>query len=153
MARESIEERRARLTPGAYWIRTQREQRGWTGRELARRLDIAQDRISAYERAQDEPPAEFARALAAVFGLTELEVWKGLQKPLPRGLNIEAMSGPEIVAYVQRMHPGEIEKLLSEVGRDPEVTPPPPGRKAPRRSERPKDVTHRDEPGQSASHG
>lgn len=95
MARESIEERRARLMPGASWIRAERERRGWSGRELARRMDIAQDRVSAYERAQDEPPASFARRLAEVYDIDEVEVWRCLRLPLPQPFR----SDEELIAY------------------------------------------------------
>ena len=105
MARESIEERRARLLPGAQWLREERERRGWTGLELARRLDIHQTRLSAYERAQDEPPTEFIRSLAEVFGMTELDVWRSLGKALPR----EAATDEAVIAWAWRTHPEAME--------------------------------------------
>jgi transcriptional regulator with XRE-family HTH domain len=100
--RETVEERRARLMPGAQWIVKERERRGWSGRELARRLSINQDRISAYERAQDEPPPEVARGLARVFELDEVQVWRCLGKPLPA----EFRTDEEAIAYVERIMPG-----------------------------------------------
>lgn len=83
MARESIEERRARLAPGAAWLTAQRESRGLSGRELARRLGINADRIFAYERAQDEPKKDFVVMLAAEYGMSQVDVWRGLAKDLP----------------------------------------------------------------------
>jgi transcriptional regulator with XRE-family HTH domain len=113
MARESIEERRARLTPGARWLRAERERRGWTGGELAQRLGVHQTRVSAYERMQDEPPADFARALARVFGMTELEVWRGLQKPLPREVEEDAGHRDEVLARIEKEFPGMIDAIMS----------------------------------------
>lgn len=138
--------------PGARWLRTERDKRGWTGTELARRLGIAQERVSAYERAQDEPPPEVARGLAQEFGLTELEVWRHLGKPHPE-LDIEAMTGPEIVAYVRRVHPGELEAILGEPEPSPDARSASTRGKASRRSRKQQDVTHPDEPGRSASRG
>ena len=83
MARESIEERRARLAPGAQWLAAQRESRGLSGRELARRLGINPDRIFAYERAQDEPKKDFVVMLAKEYGMSQVDVWRGLAKDLP----------------------------------------------------------------------
>ena len=83
MARESIEERRARLAPGAAWLTAQRESRGLSGRELARRLGINADRIFAYERAQDEPKKDFVVLLATEYGMEQADVWRGLAKELP----------------------------------------------------------------------
>lgn len=120
MARESIEERRARLLPGATWLRAQREQRGLSGSELARRLaaiqgtHVQQERVSAYERAQDEPPADFARALAEVFGLPELTVWRGLGKPLPRELERPRPTYDDPVARdVEERYPGLIAAIIA----------------------------------------
>lgn len=148
VARETIEERRARLTPGALWIRAQREERGWSGRELARRMDIPQDRISAYERAQDEPPTEFARGLAKVFELSELEVWEALRKPLPRDVDISGWSKEEVIAYVERRFPGELERLRRE---REAPTPTQPGSNPEASGDTPETVTQRGETGRSAS--
>ena len=83
MARESIEERRARLAPGARWLAAERERRGLSGRELARRLGINPDRIFAYERAQDEPGKDFVALLAKEWGMAEADIWRNLHKDLP----------------------------------------------------------------------
>lgn len=115
MPRETIEERRARLAPGARWIQAQRDERGWSGRELARRLGISQDRISAYERAQDEPPADFARALAELFGLSEIEVWRGLGKALPR----EVQTDEAVIARAWQQSRDVMEKMGRLYGFDP----------------------------------
>jgi transcriptional regulator with XRE-family HTH domain len=102
MAKESIEERMARLAPGARWLCAQRERRGWSGRELARRAGVGQDRISAYENAQDRPSEAFARKLAEVLGLPETEVWRGLQLPLPADYPTPQRTNEELLAEVLR---------------------------------------------------
>ena len=90
-----MHERRARLQPGADWLRAQRVQRGWSQRELAEKITeagfpVKQDRISVYENGQDEPRPEsrlqYARGLAAVFKISETEVFLGLEWPLPGDL-------------------------------------------------------------------
>lgn len=126
MARESVEERRARLQPGGDWLRAERERRGLTGKELGALTGVQQERISAYERAQDEPPTEFARALAKVFGISETEVWRGLGKPLPRELDPAEMTGPEVIAFVNQYWPGDIDVAL---GRTDAAAAPPTGGK------------------------
>ena len=87
-----MHERRARLQPGADWLRAERERRSWSQRELAERITgagfpVKQDRISVYENAQDEPRPEFredyGRALSRVFGVNEVDVYKGLRWPMP----------------------------------------------------------------------
>jgi hypothetical protein len=61
-----------------------------------------QERLSAYERAQDEPPSDVARGLAREFGLPEVQVWRCLGKPLPA----EFRTDEEAIAYVERIMPG-----------------------------------------------
>ncbi|HUC24140.1 MAG TPA: helix-turn-helix domain-containing protein [Streptosporangiaceae bacterium] len=60
------------------WLKTQRELRGWSGSDLARRLGINQVRVSAYERGQYEVPTEVAENLATVFDLAVLDVRRHL---------------------------------------------------------------------------
>jgi transcriptional regulator with XRE-family HTH domain len=89
-----MHERRARLQPGADWLRAERERRSWSQRELAERITeagfaVKQDRISVYENAQDEPPAGFARGLASALGLPQRHVWRGLHLPLPAEFETE----------------------------------------------------------------
>jgi transcriptional regulator with XRE-family HTH domain len=142
--RESIDQRRARLLPGAQWIRAQREQQGWSGRELARRLEISQDRVSAYERAQDEPGPDFVTALAGLLQLSELEVWRHLGKPLPR----EVVSDEAAIAWARERYPGEIERLTGQ--------PPPPVRPDTERKDGqtgPRRITRQDDDDRSASQG
>jgi transcriptional regulator with XRE-family HTH domain len=105
--RESIEERQARLRPGARWLRAQREQRGISQTEFAQQLGASQDRISAYERAQDEPPADFIRSLAEVFEMSELEVWRSLGKALPR----EVVTDEAAATYAWTHRPDVMKKM------------------------------------------
>ena len=102
----TFEERRARLDRAGSWLRSERERRGWTGAEFARRLDVQQVRVSAYERGQYEVPVETARKIAKVFEVTEWEVWRGLQLPLPRELDDE-----EAIARALELAPEVIEKV------------------------------------------
>jgi transcriptional regulator with XRE-family HTH domain len=121
VARESIEARRARLLPGAQWLRREREKREWSGSELARQLGIGQERVSAYERAQDEPPPEVASTLAQVFGMPEVDVWRHLGKPLPR----ELMSDEAAIAWVEARYPGLIDQSIREATGQQEPQPGP----------------------------
>jgi transcriptional regulator with XRE-family HTH domain len=75
---EDQEERQERLRLAGIWLRTQRELHGWTGSDLARRLDVNQVRISAYERGQYEVPGGIAEQLAAEFGMPLLEARRQL---------------------------------------------------------------------------
>lgn len=70
--------RAERLQAAGMWLRTQREMRGWSGSDLARKLGINQVRVSAYERGQYEVPNEVADQLAAVLELAVLDVRKHL---------------------------------------------------------------------------
>ncbi|MFF3251147.1 helix-turn-helix domain-containing protein [Actinacidiphila glaucinigra] len=72
------EDRQGRLRTAGAWLRTQRELRGLTGTDLARRLDVNQVRISAYERGQYEVPSAIAEQLAAEFDLPVLTVRREL---------------------------------------------------------------------------
>jgi transcriptional regulator with XRE-family HTH domain len=70
--------RQERLRSAGTWLRTQRELRGWSGSDLARRLNINQTRVSAYERGQYEVPSEVTERLATVFNLPVIEVRRNL---------------------------------------------------------------------------
>jgi transcriptional regulator with XRE-family HTH domain len=156
MPRESIEQRRARLLPGAQWIKAQRDRQGWSGRELARRLDVSQDRISAYERAQDEPGPDFVTALADLLGMPEIEVWRHLGKPLPR----ELMSDEAAIAWVEARYPGLIDRSIREATgqQAPQEPPARPARRASRKGDAertgdqtgPRRITRPDDEGRSA---
>jgi transcriptional regulator with XRE-family HTH domain len=112
-----MHERRARLQPGADWLRAERERRSWSQRELAERItgagfEVKQDRISVYENAQDEPRPEFreayGRALAAVLGINEVEAYKGLGWPMP--------SEEALADYYQTKYPGVFKRVAELTG-------------------------------------
>lgn len=90
MAKED-DERQQRLRDAGAWLRTQREARGWTGTDLARRLNINQVRISAYERGQYEVPDSVAAALADVFDLPVLDVRQHLGLWVPSEADLEEL--------------------------------------------------------------
>jgi len=149
MARESIEQRRARLAPGAAWLTAERERRGLSGRELARRLGINADRIFAYERAQDEPGKDFVELLAAEYRLTQVEVWRGLGKPLPA----EFETDEALDDYYEAKYPDVFKGVERRTGQ--KVTSP--GDKQPQTRDRRKRVTRRgesrDKPSQERASG
>ena len=136
MARESIEERRARLAPGAAWLTAQRESRELSVRELGRRLAINAGRILAYEHAQDEPKKDFVVMLAKEYGMTQVEVWRGLRKSLPDEFEDEEQAA----LYYARRYPEVFRKVLGEV---PGEDDPPPGRRQRHAGLKPKDVTRK----------
>ncbi|CAN5636322.1 hypothetical protein BH24CHL1_BH24CHL1_19010 [soil metagenome] len=51
-------------------IRELREERGWTQRELAARLDVTVTSVSGWERRTYEPRASQLRRLAELFGVS-----------------------------------------------------------------------------------
>ena len=149
MGRESDVERRARLERAGTWLRRQREDRGWTGTELARRLGLNQVRISAFERGQYEVDPGIARDIARVLGLTELETWKGLDLPLPAELDADKrsldrpMTKKEKVDYVNRLFPGLIDEIKVKAS----------GTKTPRSVRRGTNVARSGEVGRPPSQG
>jgi transcriptional regulator with XRE-family HTH domain len=88
MARQFTDEERERMTRGGRWLRQQRKEAGFEhGTEFADVLGIKQVRLSAYERGLYPVPEAVARDIARALRLTEWEVWRGLQLPLPRELD------------------------------------------------------------------
>lgn len=67
-------DRRERLRAAGSWLRTERENRGWSGSDLARRLGVNQVRVSAYERGQYEVPTAVVEGIASAFDLPVVEV-------------------------------------------------------------------------------
>src|SRR5690348_15515235 len=106
MGRESVRERKDRLERGGEWLRAQRQARDWTQAEFASRLQLAQSKVSAYESGRYEVDVSIARDIARVLGVTEWEVWRGLQLPLPRELDDE-----EAIARALELAPEVIEKV------------------------------------------
>jgi transcriptional regulator with XRE-family HTH domain len=98
---EDADERQERLRSAGSWLRTQRELRGWNGSDLARRLDLNQVRISAYERGQYEVPSNIAEAIAVEFDMPVIEVRRnlGLWVPSDSDLNrLQHYADPEALA-------------------------------------------------------
>jgi len=106
MGRESVRERKDRLERGGEWLRAQRQARDWTQAEFASRLQLAQSKVSAYEGGRYEVDVSIARDIARVLGVTEWEVWRGLQLPLPRELDDE-----EAIARALELAPEVMEKV------------------------------------------
>ena len=67
-------------------IRELREERGWTQRDLAARLDVTVTSVSGWERRTGEPRASQLRRLARLFGVSMDEI------------NFEADEGKELAA-------------------------------------------------------
>jgi transcriptional regulator with XRE-family HTH domain len=102
-------DRQERLREAGAWLRTQRETRGWSGTELARLLEVNQVRVSSYENGRNEVPSEIAERLAAVLGLSLIEIRKNL------GLWVPADS--ELRDYQRRADPSQLadDVLLTEL--------------------------------------
>jgi transcriptional regulator with XRE-family HTH domain len=110
------EDRQERLRTAGAWLRTQRELRGLTGTELARKLGVNQVRVSAYERGQYEVPHAIAELIAAEFDLPilsvrrELGLWVPSEADLaelqhfadPSSLADDVLIGEVIRRYQQR---------------------------------------------------
>jgi transcriptional regulator with XRE-family HTH domain len=87
MPKETDEDRRARKVRAGAWLEAERSKRGLTQVALAKDLGLpSQNRISNYENGVYEIEAGIARDIARVFGLSEYEVWRGLEIPLPAEL-------------------------------------------------------------------
>lgn len=124
MGRETSDDRHDRLRRAGRWLHQQREDAGLTQVELSERLpDVSQHMVSAFERGAYEVDAGVARDMAAVFGVSEWEVWRGLEMPLPRELDddeaIQRALGlmPDVMAKV----PEIVEKVT---GAKPKRPPP-----------------------------
>lgn len=96
---EDPEARKERLRSAGSWLRTERENRGWSGSDLARLLGVNQVRISAYERGQYEVSSALADALADVFGLPVIEVRRQLGLWVPSDAELD-----QLQQYVDPAH-------------------------------------------------
>lgn len=88
---EDQQERQERLRQAGTWLRTQRETRGWSGSDLAKRLDVNQVRVSAYERGQYEVPNAIAENIAAAFDLPLIEVRRQLGLWVPSDTDLHQL--------------------------------------------------------------
>lgn len=124
MAKTVTPEMRGRMERGGKWLRRQRERAGYgTGTAFAQALGIRQVRLNSYERGMYQVEPEVAREIARALGLSELDTWRGLELPLPRELDPAAMTDEEVVALVERIAPGRIDRIIAEARGDvPEVT-------------------------------
>src|SRR5262249_39305242 len=82
------------------WLRNERELRGWSGSDLARRLDVTQVRVSAYERGQYEVPNAVAEGIAKVFELPLIEVRRHLGLWVPAEVDVLEMQHYVYPAYL-----------------------------------------------------
>jgi transcriptional regulator with XRE-family HTH domain len=88
---EEPHERQQRLRSAGAWLRSQREARGWTGTDLAKKLGVNQVRVSSYERGQYEVPDAVAEALAEVLDLPLLDVRHNLGLWIPSESDLEEL--------------------------------------------------------------
>jgi transcriptional regulator with XRE-family HTH domain len=61
-------------------IRLAREALGWSQAELARRMNMSQEGVSSYEKGKARIPPERVPDLAAVFGMSDMQVHALLQR-------------------------------------------------------------------------
>jgi transcriptional regulator with XRE-family HTH domain len=126
VARHVTDEERERARKGGEWLRQERQRRGYeTGVEFAAELGIKQARLSTYENGLHIVEVSVARRIAEVFGVTEWEVWRGLQLPLPREVaDEEAIARAfEVAPEVMEMVPEIVERITGV--RPTEATPRP----------------------------
>jgi transcriptional regulator with XRE-family HTH domain len=69
----------------AVWFRTQIEDRGWSLREMARRVDVSHTTIVNLVNGRSRPSVELCKRVAHTFGVSHLEVMRlaGLLDPAP----------------------------------------------------------------------
>ena len=84
MGRETDESREARLKRAGRWLEAELKKRDWTQKYLAGELGVAPQQVSAYANGRYEIDPELARDVARLFGMTESDVWRGMQVPLPQ---------------------------------------------------------------------
>lgn len=89
MSEDEAQDRQQRLQAAGVWLKNQREARGWSGSDLARRLGLNQTRVSAYERGQYEVSNEAAEQIAATLEIPLIETRRqlGLWTPNTRDLS------------------------------------------------------------------
>jgi transcriptional regulator with XRE-family HTH domain len=96
------------------WIKAQREARGWSQTELARRIGVKQNAVSQWE-AGDRQPTQGALLvkLAHVFGTTVEEMMAGLSSggPSPRAAQLAELEARAVAAGM----PAHIEAVLQQV--------------------------------------
>lgn len=90
---EDADARQERLRAAGTWLRTQRELRGWSGTDLAKRLGVNQVRVSSYERGQYEVPSEIAEGIAGEMDLPLIDVRRQLGLWVPADEDLTELRG------------------------------------------------------------
>ncbi|WP_083390901.1 helix-turn-helix domain-containing protein [Parafrankia soli] len=111
MAEEDPQDRQQRLQAAGAWLKTQREARGWSGSDLARRLDVPQSRVSAYERGQYEVSNEAAEQISTTLDVPIIEA--------RRQLGLWVPSERDLSGYARYVDPSQIDDdaLINEIVR------------------------------------
>jgi transcriptional regulator with XRE-family HTH domain len=108
---DDTQDRQQRLQAAGAWLKSQREARGWSGSDLARRVGLNQSRVSAYERGQYEVSNEAAEQIATTLEIPLIETRRqlGLWTPSKHDLN----------GYARYVDPKQIsdDVLLDELNR------------------------------------
>ncbi len=108
---EDTQDRQQRLQAAGTWLKTQREARGWSGSDLARRLGLNQSRVSAYERGQYEVSNEAAEQISTTLEVPLIET--------RRRLGLWTPSTQDLTGYATYVDPTQIsdDVLIGEVVR------------------------------------
>lgn len=127
--------RREQLEQAGRWLRTQRERRGMSARQLATALDIAPQSVNNWETGKNAVSDEGAARIADVFDMDEIDVRRGLGLWVPEEHRGEAEDLDEQQrhyitlieearqAVLRRIdNPAERERLLSGLDRELEAT-------------------------------
>ncbi len=111
MTEDDAQDRQQRLQAAGAWLKTQRDARGWSGSDLARRLGVNQTRVSAYERGQYEVSNEAAEQIATTLEIPLIET--------RRQLGLWVPSARDLTGYARYVDPTQIsdDVLIGEVVR------------------------------------
>ena len=124
MARKVTPEERERARLGGEWLREERRRRGYdTGTEFAAALGLRQGMISVYENGQKLVDRDHAALIAALFGMSEWEVWLRLRIPLPAELDDD-----EAIRRAFQLRPdvmGQVPEIVERVTGEKPLEPPP----------------------------
>ena len=85
------DDRKDRLVSAGDWLRSKREERGWSGTAFAQHLGIGQVRVSSYERGQYEVPEELTKKIAEVLDIPLMEVRQQLGFWVPADADLEEL--------------------------------------------------------------
>lgn len=104
VARETDDEREARLELAGAWLKAELKKRSWSQTYLAERLDVTQQQVSAYVKGRHEIGGKLARDLARVLDLPEPEVFRGMGLYMPRQFETD----DALVAYALEHFPNSM---------------------------------------------